>query len=500
MQPSKIKTKNVIFRLGFVGSILYWVIESGLDLLVYEDTYWSRLVSPDSNELWMRISVCTLIFILSAYVQKVLGHEEELRMEILLSRQVVLDTISDALIQCDSNGMMIEWNVMAEHLFGWSKKEVSGSSFLETIISPRDHHKYLKILGQLSIDGSRVPFHHIELHAISRDGHEFPVDARISIQKKKTLFQHNVLLHDISKRREAERKLRVSSTVFDASSEAIMITDPNNKIISTNRAFTKITGYTAQEVVGENPKLLGSGRHPKPFYVAMWEAILTTGEWQGEIWDRKKNGEIYPKWLSITSVKDDCGNLLHYIGLFSDITRRKKEDESIYFRANHDLLTGLANRELFRKRLSESLERAANRKGIVAVFYIDLDHFKEVNDNLGHAVGDEILKMAADRLASCIRGNDTLARVGGDEFLIVLPDITKTELCVILADRILGKFSQPFHCNGEEVFLGTSIGIAIYPEDVKEASELIEVADRLMYQVKAAGGNNYAFGPLSKVS
>lgn len=488
--------KNNMLSLAIFISVLFWAVESGIDSYVFEEeTYWSRFISPDPNEAWMRLIIAFTFIAFGKFAQNTFKKEVLAHARSEETKDLILSTGSDAFIQCDHNGMIVGWNNTAELLFGWAKKEILGKSLLETVIPIQNNEKEIEGLNCFMREGWSLFNKRVEIQALHRDGKEFQAEMTVSFLKTGGTHLYNILLYDITEKKIQEEKLRLASSVFNTTAEAIIVTNMDGIIISVNPAFTKITGYTFEEVIGKNPRILKSGRHHHAFYNEMWESINTTGHWQGEIWDRKKNGEIYPKWLSITSIKDGHGEVKEYIGLFSDITRRKKDDEDIYFRAHFDRLTRLANRELFDQRLSHALKVGFKDKKDVAVFFIDLDHFKAVNDTYGHAIGDKILKMAADRLGSCIRGNDTLARAGGDEFLIVLPDITSKTQIVIVAKRILQKFSREFNIDGQKIVLGTSIGIAISPEDSLKKTELIKTADMMMYQVKTAGGGNYMFTP-----
>uniref|UniRef100_E6QSY6 Cyclic di-GMP phosphodiesterase Gmr n=1 Tax=mine drainage metagenome TaxID=410659 RepID=E6QSY6_9ZZZZ len=264
----------------------------------------------------------------------------------------------------------------------------------------------------------------------------------------------------------------------------MIIADANGVIMRVNSAFTETTGYTPAEAVGQTPRMLKSGRHDADFYRAMWESINLTGKWQGEIWDRRKNGEIYPKWLTITSVKGDEGVTTHYVGLQLDITDRKQAEKQLQILAHNDPLTGLPNRALFHDRLEHGLELARRHQHSIAVLFLDLDHFKEINDTLGHDVGDILLKEATNRLLACVRKTDTVARMGGDEFTVIITEMRTTEDAECVAKDILKAFSQPFELNERFYNVGCSIGIAIFPEHGQDNKTLLKHADSAMYYAK----------------
>jgi diguanylate cyclase (GGDEF)-like protein/PAS domain S-box-containing protein len=290
-----------------------------------------------------------------------------------------------------------------------------------------------------------------------------------------------------------EEDLQLASTVFQASPEAIVITDKTNRIVAVNPAFTRITQYEAHEAVGQDPKLLSSGQQGKDFYRAMWNSIETLGSWQGEIINRRKNGETYSEWLTINTVRDDKGEVRQRIAIFSDITDKKRSEEIIWRQANYDVLTGLPNRRLFHDRLMQELKREDREMSSLALMFIDLDHFKEVNDTMGHEAGDNLLMQASKRISGCIRESDTLARLGGDEFTIILPGLHDTRRLDALADTILHILSKPFILGETSAYVSASIGITLYPQDADNLSSLLKNADQAMYVAKNKGRNQYSY-------
>jgi diguanylate cyclase (GGDEF)-like protein/PAS domain S-box-containing protein len=300
-------------------------------------------------------------------------------------------------------------------------------------------------------------------------------------------------LEDVTDKRRAEEELRLAATVFETTTEAIMVTDRKTHIIMVNPAFTSITGYTFEEIKGQQPKVLSSGHHNTEFYQNMWHHLLETGKWQGEIWNRRKNGDIYVEWISITTIRNSKHEIVQYVAVFSDITKRKQAEKLIWHQAHYDALTDLPNRVLFMDRLKQALRSAKRQQGRVAVMFIDLDRFKWVNDTLGHDAGDLLLKEVAQRLTTCIRESDTVARLGGDEFTVVLTQIQTFADIKIVAQRILTSLAQPFKLKDNEAFIGGSIGIAFFPKDGQEAEILVKKADIAMYQVKQEGRNTFRF-------
>ena len=280
---------------------------------------------------------------------------------------------------------------------------------------------------------------------------------------------------------------RISADVFDHALEGILVADAQHRIVKVNAAFTKTTGYEAHEVLGKNPRMLQSGQHDKAFYEKFWEALNTRGEWQGDIWNKRKNGEIYPEWLNISQVRDEKGELQHYVAIFSDITERKRQEALITYQAHHDALTGLPNRTLFRDRLSQALAAARRNHARVGVMFLDLDRFKLINDTLGHDVGDELLRQVAARLKGVVREADTVARLGGDEFTVLLPEIDSPRGAQAVGAKILEVTRKPYVLDGKELYVTSSVGIALYPEHGLDPDVLMKNADTAMYHIKEQG-------------
>ncbi|HEY0846912.1 MAG TPA: EAL domain-containing protein [Noviherbaspirillum sp.] len=332
----------------------------------------------------------------------------------------------------------------------------------------------------------------VEWNFKSLDGREFPAELAIDVAHLADVSAIQLTVRDITRRKSAESSMRLANQAFENSLEGIAITDADGDILTVNSAFTTITGYGREEVLGRNPRLLSSGRQSREFYDEMWRSIDTTGKWQGEIWNIRKNGDIYPQWLNISRVTDDHGNVTNYVGVFSDISERKSAEERILHQVYYDQLTDLPNRVLFTDRLNQVLglaRRHANHH--FAVMFLDLDRFKLINDSMGHDAGDQLLQQTAHRLRGSVRESDTVARMGGDEFTIVLSEIANSKDAANVAQKILDAFRPPFVLNGEEVFVSVSIGISVYPEDGNNIEILLKNADMAMYRAKGAGGSWY---------
>lgn len=298
---------------------------------------------------------------------------------------------------------------------------------------------------------------------------------------------------EITERKENEKQLRLAASVFETASEALVVTGVDKRIKRVNQAFSAITGYSRDEAIGQTPAMLQSGRHGRAFYRAMFKSLAEKGEWEGEIWNRRKNGEIYPEWLKITAIRDDFGNLEGYVGLFSDISKRKYDESLIRHQANFDALTGLANRNLFLDRLSRSLELAEKNDNHVALLFIDIDRFKHVNDTLGHSTGDQLLQIAANRLTAKLSKPATVARFGGDEFVVVLPDEKNLHHIEDTVVKILAELERPQRVNGNLIFSSASIGVSVYPVDGRDTETLLRKADNAMHKAKEKGRNNFQF-------
>jgi diguanylate cyclase (GGDEF)-like protein/PAS domain S-box-containing protein len=302
---------------------------------------------------------------------------------------------------------------------------------------------------------------------------------------------------DITERKQAEQELRIAATAFETQ-EAMFITDANLTIIKTNRAFTEITGFAAEEAIGQRPSMLSSGRHATNFYQEMWEEIERNNCWRGEIWNRRKNGEVYPEWLSITKVTSDNDVVSHYVAAFSDISQRKKAEETIYSLAFYDTLTGLPNRKLLWDRLQQSLLLGTRTGHCGAVLFIDLDDFKSLNDTQGHTIGDELLTEVAKRIRACVHSDDTIARLGSDEFVVVLDSLSTNadhaaEQAKLVAERVHATIHEPLRLGDQDYRCKSCIGVSLFGTESTTVGTLLKQADSAMSQGKQSGRNRVHF-------
>jgi len=357
---------------------------------------------------------------------------------------------------------------------------------------------------------STKDYHHVEKRAaaILTEGKNYDAGHLIKTKQNKLLWCRLVgkavdknhinkgsiwMLEDITLQKEAAQNLRLTATIFETTADGIFVTDLNNNILRVNPAFTKITGYSFEDVRGKKTSCLSSGRHDKQFYLDIWQSIQDTGHWQGEIWNRKKSGEVYVAWLSISAIKDENNEDVQYMAVLTDISGLQKDIETVRYLANYDFLTGLPNRMLFHDNLLQAQAWAKRHKGQFSLLFIDLDGFKPVNDKLGHAVGDQILQRVATRLKNCVRETDTVARLGGDEFTIILTEIACKRDTIKVADKIIKSLKQPFLLQAHTINISTSIGISCYPDDSRDVDTLLEKADLAMYKAKSVGKGQFCF-------
>ena len=406
--------------------------------------------------------------------------------------RTLFNAAQDALLIHDAeSGAVLDVNQRMLDMFGYEPSEIASLD-----------------LGRISLGQAPYDLEHANQHihkaaqgepqtfdwqCRAKDGRVFWVE--VNLKRVELGGEARVLanLRDITRRRGYEYRLKLAASFFENAAEGIMVTNSEGIIEMINPGFSVITGYSAEEAVGSKPRLLRSHRHSQEFYSDLWHQLLNQGKWQGEIWNRRKNGEAYPQRMSITAIQDHEGRVLRYLAVFHDISDVKRDQESIQRQAYHDPLTGLANRLLLMDRIEMALARARRQGNMVAVIFSDLDGFKKINDTLGHAAGDSLLIQVAQRLGQTLRGEDTVARVGGDEFVMVLPGINHANYAAIAARRVIKRFSEPFDLDGREVTVRTSLGISLFPGDGDDPEGLLRSADKAMYQAKAGGGDRYVF-------
>jgi diguanylate cyclase (GGDEF)-like protein/PAS domain S-box-containing protein len=411
---------------------------------------------------------------------------------VLLEQQAIyraiVETPAAGFWLADTTGRLLEVNDYYARLTGYSRTELLTMRItdLEAKESAAETAVHIEAIMRRGYDRFRTLHRH-------KDGRILPVEIVTTLRLDIAGGRFFVFIEDIADKVRREEQLQIAATVLETMDQAVVVTDADNRIVAVNPALTHITGYTLDELRGKDPKIFASGRHDKDFYRAMWRALAADGHWEGEIWDRKKSGEIYAKWLTINVLRDADGNIGQYISVFADITEKKRSEELIWHQANFCPLTDLPNRRMFTDRLEQEIKKSQRSGERFALLYLDLDHFKEINDTLGHSMGDELLREAARRLAACVRETDTVARLGGDEFTLLLPALRSGDTVERIVQTILHAFAQSFQLGGEEIYVTPSIGVTLFPEDAADAESLLKNADQAMYAAKQQGRNGHHY-------
>ena len=413
-----------------------------------------------------------------------------------LRHRTIVGLLSDWVFGFDvaADGAMVLESLSAgfEQATGFSRDDRATLDAWRRAIHPEDSDKLFGFFGDVIAGTS---YEH-ECRLVTRAGEIRRL--RISAKAHRDAGAGRVTqvwgaIRDVTERRKAEQSQRLASVAFDNLAEGILVTDARNNIVSVNRAFTQITGYEKEEVLGRNPRVLHAQQHDLGFYAAMWRAIQAHGVWHGELWNRRKSGEIFPAWQTISIVRGEDGEALNYVSILADISSIKHSQERLDFMAYHDPLTELPNRLLLGDRIEHAMQRAQREEMQIALLFLDMDRFKNINDTLGHPVGDELLKQMAQRLRDLVRQDDTVARLGGDEFVILMESIDDPQDCAVLARKVIESIRVPFIVGEHTLHLTVSIGISIFPDDGADSATLIRNADAAMYRAKEIGRNDYHF-------
>ena len=421
------------------------------------------------------------------------GHAGELALE-RAAQQVYdfLDGIQLAAVAIDFEGRVVLCNQSMSTLYGLDVSDLREEHWIDVFVSPESREQVARL-----IDGNVAPSvlpAEMEYQIETGDGNRlFRWHLTLIRDFEGQPVSIAMLGTDITQWRRLGDHSRLTAQMFDSSREAMVITDRNNRIVSVNDAFTTLTGYAREESLGQNPSILQSGRHDRNFYQTMWASITDKGYWRGDIWDRRKDGSHYPKYLAISAIKDETGEIANYSAIFYDVTERKALEDKLDHLAHYDALTGLPNRMLLQDRLEQAIAIAERQRQKFALLFIDLDGFKQINDDMGHSVGDEVLKIVAQRLQTVIRGMDTAARLGGDEFVVILTDIRNAENAAWVSDKVVESLSEPYPVGDLTLALSASIGVSIYPNDELVANELLRTADEAMYKAKRDGKRQVKF-------
>jgi diguanylate cyclase (GGDEF)-like protein/PAS domain S-box-containing protein len=398
----------------------------------------------------------------------------------------LLQGVADAMLAVDSSSRVAWANAEAAGLLGCSVDDLLGSD-LRMFFPDDAGSEVSQAIKRPSTSGS---WRSVRVRAQRRLAELFFVECTIKSDPS-SLFHAIVVLRDVTEQRAREAALQLSAKVFEYSGEAIMITDGDDRIISVNDSFTQVTGYRSDEVVGRQPHFLSAGRQGEDFYRRMWDIVHSEGHWKGEVWNRKRDGEVYAEWLAVSAVRNDQGEVDHYISIFSDITERKIREEHIAHHAFHDFLTGLPNRVLLEDRFGQAVAVTRREGHHLAVLFLDLDGFKAINDGLGHRIGDALLCAVAEKLRRSVRASDTVSRFGGDEFVCLLVELPTPDTAFAIAESILKTLQEPIEVDDHSLSLTASIGLGFFPEDGVELETLMRKADAAMYDAKRTGRNRY---------
>ena len=413
------------------------------------------------------------------------------QIEIGLQRyKLLIETALDGVWVTDLQGNILDVNNAYSEMSGYTMAELQ-KMHISQLEAKEQHQDVADHITKLITQG----YDRFETRHRRKDGHIIEIEVAATYAAE--MQQFFVFCRDITERKKAEEALRVAAVAFETH-DAILITDANANIIRVNQAFTDITGYASDEVLGKNPRIMSSGRQDSKFYLEMWQQLRHTGSWAGEIWDKRKSGQIYPKWLTISAVKNEYQEISHYVAIFSDITARKQAEEEIRNLAFYDVLTGLPNRRLFMDRFRAALTISARHNDYGAVLFIDLDRFKLLNDTLGHDYGDLLLIEVAKRTKSCVREMDTVARLGGDEFVVLIEGLSidpheSSRTTELVAEKIREALARPYQLKSHEYRCSPSIGISLFRGNTEPVDNLIRQADIAMYQAKNSGRNAVCF-------
>ncbi|GEM_PF-1112367 len=483
-----------------VAALVMGAAVSGMHYVAMSAAYFISDGDPASIEsgispslLAVIVSVFTVMLITLTLVATATGRTLRTARRLKENEQKlrdILETTQEGFIMVDTENRVIEVNQSIADMVGAPREQLLGRSVFDFVAPAL--HAFLAEQIRLRDQGRN---HSYEIDLMLPDGRSLPcmVNSTVLRDGDGTVAGSFALLTDISSRREHENYMRQTAAVFETTAEGIMVTDDQGRIQRVNPAFSEITGYDEAEVLGKSPRFLHSGRHGESFYQDLWANLLKTGHWQGEVWNRRKTGQIYPEWLTISALRGAAAGVQNYIGVFSDISHVKRSEAELQRLAHYDALTDLPNRTLLGVQLAMSLERAGRNMRKMAVMVLDLDGFKNVNDSLGHPAGDLLLQQISVRLKRVLRGEDVVARLGGDEFAIIIEGSPTALDLGHIALKLIEAIAEPVDLDGHSALVTASVGIAQYPEDGADATTLLKAADTAMYASKQGGRNTYCF-------
>lgn len=490
----------IAFYISVIRKIITWK-KSILRMSVGDLT--TKIILESKDELQeVDVSLNKLAVAFNRMIAEIKNKEYEIEDQKQFYENVIQNSLTPMFV-IDSNHNVIIWNGACEQFTGIKSSDIKGiptrnvffdelRPSLADIVLGEDYQNY--ITDYRVLRESDVLEHGLYAEAWVLGGRYIAMNAAPVYNSNGAVIAAIQTMQEITGNKLTEDRLLLANNVFDNTLEGIIVIDSKGSNIQwVNNAFTQITGYSMEEVMGTHLYDLRSDQHSAEFYKMMWDSIFKKGRWQGEMWNRRKNGEAYPEWMTIIAIKDDKGEVLHYVFVFSDITSLKLSEKKLEYLAHFDPLTELPNRVLFNERLNQAIARAEKHNELMAVLFLDLDHFKLVNDTYGHSNGDLLLQFVAKRLKDCVRKSDTVSRLGGDEFTIILPFLKDKHESSIIAQNIISSFSQPFSLEGQQFFVTTSIGISLYSIDGDDSDSLVKNADIAMYHAKDQGRNKYQF-------
>ncbi len=470
-----------------------YVVGADLDISYIQDVL--------NKELY-RILIISILFVLIgipialAYTQNtrnlasILDEQIRKRTAALALNERKMNSILEhspvGIFHYDTDSTLVTVNKQFEDMIGATKEVLIGFNMFDSL-----HDQNMLDAIKRSLSGKNGYFEGPYTSVTGHKSFELQADFVPMFSNEQEIIGGVGVFNDVSKRKHAEKELQLAARVFSDTHEGIAITNTDKVIIDVNPAFCDITGYSREDVLGKNPSILSSGKQSPEFYQDMWQQIHEQEHWQGEIWNRKKNGELYAELLTISALKDDVGNIVNYVGVFTDITNSKKQKEQLSLMAHYDVLTGLPNRALFTDRFTQAIYHSKRTERQLAICFLDLDSFKPVNDNYGHEVGDKLLVEVAERIRSCIREEDTVSRQGGDEFALLLNDLESYAQCEQTLERIHHSLAQPYIIDGYLHEITASSGVTLYPSDDGDIDTLLRHADQAMYVAKLSGKNHY---------
>ncbi|BDF96189.1 hypothetical protein KAN5_30270 [Pseudoalteromonas sp. KAN5] len=481
--PFRVENKDFLFSVVHDISsqrsleAALWHYQENLEELVASQT--KEIEEKSADQLILALISISLLMILLAILTLLaarLRRAKKSAQKDSAMLKAIFNSIDDLLVFTDTEHVVITANTMAIQKLA-AGESLQGKNIYSFTQCPK---------GIIGVD-NECQFHGLE--------EDFWGEARVTAVNDEANIKIGEihLIRDISQKLQTRQQQRLASTVFSATNEGILVSNRNNEIQAVNQAFTHITGYQEQDVIGKTPAILNSGRHKPAFFQALYQRLNEEGHWEGEVWNRRKDGSIYPSWLNISVVFDDDKEIEQYVALFNDISLRKENEQEMWLQTNFDNLTGLANRYHYNNKLDQEMIRASADNKRLAICFIDLDRFKSVNDTLGHNSGDLLLLEAAKRLKACMRSSDVVARLGGDEFALLLPGINTLADIERLAQKALQALNSSFKIGEQDVFLSGSMGITIFPDDAVERKILLRNADSAMYKAKEQGRNCFEF-------